>query len=211
MGKRKYQGETFTGRKYWEDEEGNREYEGETFTGRKYREDSKGNRTYEGETFTGRRYRERPDGSREYAGETFTGRKYWEDEHGNRTYEGETFTGRKYEEKEGGGGCFLTTACVEYAGLPDDCVELQTMRLFRDRYITSLPHGDELLEDYYRTAPIIVRRLKEQSDSAPRLEALLAKLRTAVTLINGGYEAEALELCKEELEALKREYAVRGA
>jgi hypothetical protein len=114
-------------------------------------------------------------------------------------------------EQGGGGVCFLTTACVEYAGLPDDCVELQTMRRFRDRYIASLPHGDELLEDYYRTAPIIVRRLKEQGNSATRLEALLAKLRTAVTLINGGHEAEALELCKEELEALKREYAVGGA
>ena len=48
MSEKKYQWETWTGRKYWEDESGNREYEGETWTGRKYREDEDGNRTYEG-------------------------------------------------------------------------------------------------------------------------------------------------------------------
>jgi hypothetical protein len=102
MSERKYQGETWTGRKYWEDEDGNREYEGETWTGRKFRENEDGERTYEGETWTGRKYREDPEGNREYKDETWTGNVYWEDNDGNRTYEGETWTGRKYEENNAG-------------------------------------------------------------------------------------------------------------
>ena len=210
MGNRKYEGETIGGKKYWEDEDGNREYEGETIGGRKYREDSDGNRTYEGETIGGRKYRAGPEGEREYEGETIGGRKYWEDEDGNRSYEGETIGGRKYEEKEEGGGCFLTTACVKVAGLPDNCVELQVMRSFRDKYIASLPYDAELVEDYYRTAPTIAQRMKADANSAVRFEALLATIRSAVTLIEAGREADALELCKEEFAALKRRYTVVG-
>ena len=33
------------------------------------------------------------------------------------------------------GGCFLSAACVEHAGLSDGCRELTTLRSFRDGYV----------------------------------------------------------------------------
>lgn len=56
-------------------------------------------------------------------------------------------------------GCFLTTACVENKGLPDDCYELQTLRSFRDRYMRNSPDGAELVDDYYKMGPAVVRKI----------------------------------------------------
>lgn len=64
-------------------------------------------------------------------------------------YETGMFGDDKGKVREEKGICFLTKACVEYAGLPDDCPELQTIRKFRDEYIHSLPDGGSLVEDYY--------------------------------------------------------------
>ena len=75
-----------------------------------------------------------------------------------------------WEEKEGGfsasGGCFLTTACCEYKGLPDDCDELQAMRRIRDEYIRNQPYGDKLIRNYYESAPGIVQKINEREDKA---------------------------------------------
>lgn len=54
----------------------------------------------------------------------------------------------------GGMSCYLTTACCEYMGLPDDCEELTILRVFRD----SLP--ESLVKEYYRIAPAIVSKIK---------------------------------------------------
>ena len=40
------------------------------------------------------------------------------------------------------GGCFLTSACTEARGLPDDCHELTVLRSFRDGYLRSQPEGE---------------------------------------------------------------------
>ena len=39
------------------------------------------------------------------------------------------------------GGCFLTTACCDYKGLPDDCYELETMRK-----LEMITYQDSLME-----------------------------------------------------------------
>ena len=56
-------------------------------------------------------------------------------------------------------GCFLTTACVLYNRLDDNCYELNTLRKFRDDYIKSLTNGDKYLTEYYINAPIILDNL----------------------------------------------------
>jgi hypothetical protein len=56
-------------------------------------------------------------------------------------------------------GCFLTTACCDFMGLPDDCDELATLRWFRDNYLVKLPHGKELALLYYQVAPTVVKRI----------------------------------------------------
>src|SRR3989338_61088 len=54
------------------------------------------------------------------------------------------------------GGCFITTACVGARGLPDDCLELTTLRNFRDNYLRGLPDGERMIGNYYEVAPRIV-------------------------------------------------------
>jgi len=205
MSERKYQREDIWGNKYWEDDQGNRTYEREDVWGNKYYEDEHGNRTYEREDIWGNKYREDEDGNREYEREDIWGNKYREDNEGKRIYEREDIWGNKYEEKSDG-GCFLTTACVEYAGLPDGCTELQTMRAFRDQYIRTLPNADRLLGDYYRLAPIIIARIKSQPDSETIFQRLMAALEEAVTLIQSGRKAEALSFCTREFSILREKY-----
>jgi hypothetical protein len=60
-------------------------------------------------------------------------------------------------------GCFLTTAAVQFKGLPDDCHELQVMRQFRDSYLLTTAEGRQLVERYYAAAPEIAARLTKSS------------------------------------------------
>ncbi len=61
--------------------------------------------------------------------------------------------------------CYLTSACVEYYGKPDDCYELQTLRKFRDDVLIKSPEGQKLVDEYYKIAPPIVKRLHILNDS----------------------------------------------
>ena len=56
------------------------------------------------------------------------------------------------------GGCFLTTACCEHKGLPDDCYELTTLRSLRDHYMKQSVFGNGLIKIYYETAPAIIEK-----------------------------------------------------
>ena len=103
-------------------------------------------------------------------------------------------------------GCFLTTACVEYAGLPDNCAELETMRWFRDNFVRGLPEGDSLLTEYYAVAPLIVERIKSRPDAPEVFEQLLGSIRTAARLIESRQLPDALRICLTEFERLKEEY-----
>lgn len=92
------------------------------------------------------------------------------------------------------GGCFLTTACVEYAGLPDDCHELRTLRWFRDVYLSTPSVGPSMIAAYYQTAPRIVLAIERSAMRAAYLDGVLNDVRSAVALINRGRYAEALDV-----------------
>ena len=62
-------------------------------------------------------------------------------------------------------GCFLTSACVEAKGLPDDCRELEILRSFRDNYLACRSDGKEEITRYYRIAPEIVKRINALSNA----------------------------------------------
>ena len=57
--------------------------------------------------------------------------------------------------------CFITTACAEARGLPDDCEQLRVLRAFRDGYVADLPDGAEVLAEYDEKAPRIVAAIRE--------------------------------------------------
>ena len=62
------------------------------------------------------------------------------------------------------GGCFLTSACTEARGLPDDCHELTVLRSFRDGYLRSQPEGEAEIAEYYAVAPKIVDAIRSKAD-----------------------------------------------
>lgn len=96
-----------------------------------------------------------------------------------------------YERRgSGSSGCFLTTACCVYKGLPDDCYELQAMRRLRDEYIKKQSYGEQLISDYYSEAPIIVKMINESSDRDEILERTYNKIVDIVEIIDSGnYES----------------------
>ena len=76
-------------------------------------------------------------------------------------------------------GCFITTAVCEFRGLPDDCLELRTLRAFRDQYLLSSAAGRGLVAQYYAIAPAIAERLTEPAD----LERVWLSIQSCMTAI----------------------------
>jgi len=60
--------------------------------------------------------------------------------------------------------CFITTAVCESLGKPDDCAELQTMRAFRDEWLSLQEDGPAAIAAYYRVAPQICQAIDGQED-----------------------------------------------
>ncbi len=85
----------------------------------------------------------------------------------------------------GGIGCFLTTACCEYKGLPDNCDELVTLRDFRDTYVPR-----NLVEEYYRIAPNIVVKIEGNEEA---LEHVYLVVQQCVKDIKEDRKEEALK------------------
>ncbi|WP_397542844.1 hypothetical protein [Roseovarius salis] len=69
------------------------------------------------------------------------------------------------------GACVITTACAELGGLDDDCFELSALRRFRDRYMAARPDRADLVAEYYKKSPILLRELT----LTPRRERILAR------------------------------------
>lgn len=99
-----------------------------------------------------------------------------------------------YEKKEtpedahysGGGGCYLTGACVDYLGKPDDCEELTALRNFRDGYMKKSAEGARLVEEYYEVAPKIVKAIEASPEKSKYYDYIYGKIKTCMALIAQG-------------------------
>jgi hypothetical protein len=101
--------------------------------------------------------------------------------------------------------CFLTTACVEYMGLSDDCEELTTLRRFRDTYLLSKSNGKELIELYYEHSPKIVAAIHEQENKEEILKGLYRIIRQCVDSIQKGDNEWAYQTyCKMVIESKEK-------
>lgn len=106
------------------------------------------------------------------------------------------------------GGCFLTSACVEAKGLPDDCRELTILRAFRDGYMRSLPEGQADICEYYHTAPVIVKKIKELPNAKEIFDTIYSELvLPCVKLIENDQKHEAYIKYKEYTKKLQIMYA----
>lgn len=111
----------------------------------------------------------------------------------------------------GGGGqkkkkCYLTTACIEARGLPDDCVELTTLRAFRDHYIAHLPAGNMWIQTYYHHAPAIVASINRRPDALRIYNGLYRVIRRCVRLIRHEEYERAFALYVNMLIRLERQF-----
>ncbi len=104
------------------------------------------------------------------------------------------------------GGCFLTTACVEHAGLPDDCDELTVLRDFRDRYVRALPEGPVLIRRYYAEAPYVVAAIKKSPDASVILDGILQSVRDVVAHIKRGDNEMAMIAYQHEFSAFRERF-----
>jgi len=103
--------------------------------------------------------------------------------------------------------CFITTACVEAVGLPDNCSELNILRSFRDGFMLRHPDGEALIAEYYDIAPRILRRIREQPNARAILEALFARIKDCISLIEAGENEGALWHYVTMVENLKDTYS----
>jgi hypothetical protein len=82
--------------------------------------------------------------------------------------------------------CYITTACVEARGLPDDCEELTVLRAFRDDYLLKKANGKQLVGLYYRHAPRIVRAIARQKHASAIYDQLYEVICACVEAIKRG-------------------------
>jgi hypothetical protein len=105
-----------------------------------------------------------------------------------------TCSGTGEEEKKVNTGCFLSTACIEFKGLADDCKELQILRKFRDEYVSSLINGTEKIFFYYKYSPEIVKKISASSSQEKTLEDLYEMVIKAINYIENDDYFSALVL-----------------
>jgi len=75
---------------------------------------------------------------------------------------GATFTKHEIGSILGGIKCYITTATFTALGIcNDNCKELQKFRWYRDNILIKEPDGKKLIEEYYKTAPLIVQKIEE--------------------------------------------------
>lgn len=79
--------------------------------------------------------------------------------------------------------CFITTACVKYYGLKDNCYELQTLRHFRDIYLLKSDRGKRMVGKYYQVAPALVKYLEADNQKAIIFKNIFLKIKSACNAI----------------------------
>lgn len=107
----------------------------------------------------------------------------------------------------GGGGCFITTACVEQKGMADDCHDLQVLRRYRDILVEEDDCFRNKVLEYYRKAPLIIQQIETSNNKTEVYDALYNEMvKPCVNLLDNGKIEEAKKLYLNYYEALSRQY-----
>jgi len=99
--------------------------------------------------------------------------------------------------------CFLTTACVNFQGLPDNCLELETLRGYRDNLLTKTPEGKRDLVEYDNIAPRIVRAVSMNHDKNKIWRFVFSQIQDSVRSIQRGDYDKAYACYKSMVDKLK--------
>lgn len=103
-------------------------------------------------------------------------------------------------------GCFITTACVQYYGLNDNCYELTTLRRFRDEYLLSNSSRKQTVLQYYVIAPTIVELLNNSKDKKEQYEEIYKSIRSACEAIEDGNMENAKKIYTDAVKTLCVKY-----
>ncbi len=124
------------------------------------------------------------------------------------THDGWRCAGWKSESSSSSGGCFLTSACVKHLGKPDNCDELQTLRAFRDGYMSKTEEGLSLIKQYYAVAPQIVEKIDASNETARYYDSIYATVCKCVELIKQDKFDETLQEYKNMVLSLQKEFGL---
>jgi hypothetical protein len=103
-------------------------------------------------------------------------------------------SGKRYGKNPDDDSCFITTACVKYYGLDDDCYQLSTLRNFRDSYLKTTPEGTSLIKQYYFVAPRLVSLLNDHPNKNVLFSQIFEEINLACELIQQSKREEAKDL-----------------
>lgn len=104
-------------------------------------------------------------------------------------------------------GCFLTTACCDVLGLPDDCFELRTLRHYRDETLAAMPGGNAAIVAYYSIAPSILDRLPPDERTTLLLSVYARFIFPSAIAARLGLNALAYRLYARMMDELVRDFA----
>lgn len=123
-----------------------------------------------------------------------------------KNFETTNFKGAKLTEERKERNCYLTTACVEVINLPDDCHELETLRKFRDGFVSETDDGKELIRQYYEIAPKIINTIKQTGNGIEIFRNLYDEISEIVLLIDNLKYKEAFQYYCDMTLNLKAKY-----
>jgi hypothetical protein len=91
-----------------------------------------------------------------------------------------------------GGGCFITTAMCDYYNKADNCYELETLRKFRDSYLSTTEELRGLVKEYYEIAPKLVEKINELADKSTIYGNIKNQIDDAITQIENDQNDKAV-------------------
>jgi len=106
--------------------------------------------------------------------------------------------------------CYLTSACVAYTGLPDDCHELTTMRAFRDDFLLTTVPGVALVSRYYRHAPTLLSLISSSTTYAETMVWILQQVRETCDHFQAGRRPQALDIYFDMIIALETKFKIKA-
>ncbi len=108
--------------------------------------------------------------------------------------------------KGGGGGCYITTACLDAIGLPRDSLEMKAMEVLTKEHILKSFQGKKDYVIYGRKAPLIVQAIKSRDDSQDVWKRVYGTLRNITSAVLSSDNERAHKQYKDLVLGLEKEY-----
>jgi hypothetical protein len=106
------------------------------------------------------------------------------------------------------GGCYLTTATVQYKGLNDNGPELTAMRSLREYYRGDV-YYDNLIKEYYQNSQIIIDGINDSVDPSLDYEYIYQSVLTVKQFVDNGQWEDAKDEYVNTYFTLKNKYVIQ--